>query len=47
MGKAEEALELLLSNDMYQVNELTKKLNKHNMRRQEIEKEIFENAKEK
>ena len=47
MGKAEEALELLLSNDMYQVNELTKKLNEHNMRRQEIEKEIFENAKEK
>ena len=47
MGKAEEALELLLSNDIYIVNELTKKLNEHNLRRQEIEKEIFENAKEK
>ncbi len=47
MGKAEEALELLLSNDIYRVNELTKKLNEHNLRRQEIEKEIFENAKEK
>ena len=44
MGKAEEALELLLSNDIYKVNELTKKLNEHNTKRQEIEKEIFESA---
>ncbi len=47
MGKAEEALELLLSTDIYKVNELTKKLNEHNKERQEIEKEIFESALEK
>ena len=47
MGKAEEALELLLSNDIYKVNELTKRLNKHNKERQEIEKGIFESAVEK
>ena len=47
MGKAEEALELLLSNDIYKVNELTKKLNEHNKERQEIEKGIFESATEK
>ena len=44
MGKAEEALELLLSTDIYKVNELTKKLNEHNKERQEIEKGIFESA---
>ena len=47
MGKAEEALELLLSNDIYKVNELTKKLNEHNLKRQEIEKQIFESVIEK
>ena len=47
MGKAEEALELLLSNNVYQVNELTKRLNGHNQKRQEIEKEIYENVLEK
>ena len=47
MGKAEEALELLLSNDIYKVNELTKRLNEHNKERQEIEKGIFESAVEK
>ena len=47
MGKAEEALELLLSNDIYKVNELTKRLNEHNRERQEIEKGIFESAVEK
>lgn len=44
MGKAEEALELLLSKNINQVNELTKKLNEHNRIRQETEKSIFENA---
>ena len=44
MGKAEEALELLLSTDIYKVNELTKKLNEHNRERQEIEKAIYESA---
>ena len=47
MGKAEEALELLLSTDIYKVNELTKKLNEHNRKRQEIEKFIYESAIEK
>lgn len=44
MGKAEEALELLLSKNINHVNELTKKLNEHNRVRQETEKGIFENA---
>lgn len=44
MGKAEEALELLLSNNINRVNELTRKLNEHNRIRQETEKNIFENA---
>ena len=44
MGKAEEALELLLSKNINQVNELTKKLNEHNRIRQETEKNIFNNA---
>ncbi len=44
MGKAEEALELLLSKNYVQVNELTQKLNEHNRIRQETEKSIFENA---
>lgn len=44
MGKAEEALELLLSKNLNKVNELTKKLNEHNRIRQETEKAIFENA---
>ena len=47
MGKAEEALELLLSTDIYIVNELTKKLNEHNRERQEIEKAIYERKKKK
>ena len=47
MGKAEEALELLLSTDIYKVNELTKKLNDQNRKRQEIEKIIYESAVEK
>lgn len=44
MGKAEEALELLLSTDIYKVNELTEQLNYHNKIRQETEKNIFESA---
>ncbi len=44
MGKAEEALELLLSTNINNVNNLTKKLNEHNKTRQETEKNIFENA---
>ena len=44
MGKAEEALELFLSSDIYTVNELTKKLNEHNRQRQETAKAIFEKA---
>ncbi len=47
MGKAEEALELFLSSDRNEVNELTKKLNEHNRERQETEKAIFESAIEK
>lgn len=47
MGKAEEALELFLSKDKNEVNELTNKLNEHNRKRQETEKTIFENAVEK
>lgn len=44
MGKAEEALALLLSQNYNQVSELTNKLNDHNRIRQETEKNIFENA---
>ncbi len=44
MGKAEEALELLLSKNYNRVSELTRNLNEHNRIRQETEKSIFENA---
>ncbi len=44
MGKAEEALKLFLSSNINEVNELTKKLNEYNRKRQEIEKEIYENV---
>lgn len=47
IGKAEEALDLLLSKDIYQVNDLTKKLNEHNKERQETEKNIFKEVIEK
>ena len=47
MGKAREALDLLLSNDIYQVNDLTKKLNDHNKERQDTEKNIFKEVIEK
>ena len=44
MGKAEEALELFLSSNVNEVNEMTRRLNEHNRQRQETEKEIFESA---
>lgn len=44
MGHAEEALKLFLSKDIYEVNELTKKLNAYNSLRQEKEKEIYQDA---
>ena len=45
MGVAEESLELFLSKNVNQVNELARKLNERNRVRQETEKEIFESAK--
>ncbi len=44
MGHADEALKLFLSKDIYEVNELTKKLNDYNKIRQEKEKAIYEDA---
>ena len=44
MGHADEALKLFLSKDIYEVNELTKKLNEYNKMRQEKEKSIYEDA---
>lgn len=44
MGHADEALKLFLSKDIYEVNELTKKLNEYNSLRQEKEKSIYEDA---
>lgn len=44
MGHADEALKLFLSKDVYQVNELTVKLNEYNTIRQEKEKTIYEDA---
>ena len=44
MGHADEALKLFLSKDIYEVNELTRKLNNYNTLRQEKEKAIYEDA---
>ena len=44
IGHADEALKLFLSKDIYEVNELTKKLNEYNKIRQETEKNIYEDA---
>ena len=44
MGHQEEALNLFLSKDINEVNELTQKLNAYNKERQEIEKIIFADA---
>ena len=47
MGKAENALKLLLSQNINEVSELTKELNEYNRIRQETEKGIFESATKK
>mgnify|MGYP004510496363 FL=1 len=44
MGHQEEALNLFLSKNINEVNELTQKLNAYNKERQEIEKNIFTDA---
>ena len=44
MGHADEALKLFLSKDIYEVNELTRKLNDYNKMRQDKEKLIYEDA---
>ena len=44
MGHQEEALNLFLSKDINEVNELTQKLNEYNKTRQEIEKTIYKDA---
>ena len=44
MGHADEALKLFLSKDIYEVNELTKRLNDYNKMRQDKEKSIYEDA---
>ena len=44
MGHADEALKLFLSKDIYEVNDLTKKLNDYNKMRQDKEKSIYEDA---
>lgn len=44
MGHQEEALNLFLSKDLKEVNELTQRLNEYNKERQEIEKSIFADA---
>ena len=46
MGKEAEALELFLTEDEKKAKEIAGRLNQYNMQRQEIEKEIFEQAKE-
>ena len=44
MGHAEEALKLFLSDNIVEVQELTKKLNDYNLKRQETEKGIYQEA---
>ena len=44
MGKAEEALNLFLTKDIIEAQNLTNKLNEYNRVRQEIEKKIYEDA---
>lgn len=44
MGHADEALKLFLSKNVYEVSELTKRLNDYNKIRQEKEKSIYEDA---
>ena len=45
MGKESEALKLFLSENLDEAKQVAEKLNKYNIERQSIEKEIFENAK--
>lgn len=47
MGKAEDALKLFLSKNIYEVNKLARKLNEYNRLRQDIEKGIFNEVIEK
>lgn len=44
LGHADDALKLFLSNDISEINQLTKKLNDYNLLRQAIEKEIYDEA---
>ena len=44
MGFEEEALKLFLTDDLEEAKEITEKLNDYNKQRQEIEKQIFEEA---
>ena len=44
MGKQEEALELFLTDDYEKACTITKNLNQYNLQRQEIEKNIFDQA---
>ncbi len=44
MGHEKEALELFLTNNIVEANNITAKLNEYNRNRQEIEKEIFDEA---
>ena len=44
MGHQEEALKLFLSKDINEVNELTNRLNEYNKKRQDIEKNIYNEA---
>ena len=44
MGQAEEALKLFLTQDILEAQNLTNRLNEYNRVRQEIEKEIYEDA---
>lgn len=44
MGKQEEALKLFLSNSSEEANKITRELNEYNLKRQEMEKKIFNQA---
>ena len=44
MGFQEEAVKLFLTNNMEEAKEITTKLNKYNIKRQETEKDIFKQA---
>lgn len=46
MGHEKEAYELFLTNDVEEAKQITERLNKYNLERQEVEKRIFDEAKE-